>query len=349
MFSREVLDFPSAKVQLFWHLGEAPYSSVYSDIQPQLSIVEKLVHKAHSDRLSAQHLHLLPGGEAHKTWKDLESVLSLFLKEELRRDSLVWAVGGGAHLDLIAFATSIYQRGIAFVSVPSTLLAMVDAAIGGKNGINFKGYKNLVGTIVQPSALIIDTQLLCSLAQSAWSDGFAEIIKYACIADRALFVELSTQGIDVYRSNKEALRGLIHRCIRHKLRIVAEDESDLNRHRVLLNFGHSLAHALERTQGYSHGQAVASGMMFSAWMSVEKGLLSAKVYEQLVSLLSRYGLGALEWLDPEALFEHFLRDKKRLKDGFQEVLLKDIAQPSVVVLELPFLRNCLARYSTSCP
>ena len=344
-FNRDYLSFPSKNVELLWQIGDEGCSGLCRALKPKLILVEEQVYKLHTSYFEGEEVEVFPGREAHKSWSKVAELLKLLLEHNIDRRSSILAVGGGAHMDLVGFAASIYQRGVPLIALPTSLLAMVDAAIGGKNGVNFEGYKNLVGSIVQPQTLVIDTRFLDSLPEASWSDGFAEIIKYACIADQGLYAALAHRDVSFYKSSKEELRALIHRCIRHKVRLIGEDEEDRAGQRVVLNFGHSLAHALERTLGCSHGEAVAYGMMFSAWISVQKGFLSAQSYEQLHDLLHQYGLSSRIEADPYMLFEAFLGDKKRYDASIEEVLLKDIGRPVVLNLCLSFVRECLIRYA----
>jgi 3-dehydroquinate synthetase len=166
-------------------------------------------------------------------------------------------------------------------------LSMVDASIGGKNGIDTGVYKNMVGTIRQPGFILYDPRLLDSLPQAEWENGFAEVIKHGCILDSAMFRELENRSIRYYRTNKPALKALIERNAILKTRIVQKDEFEKNERR-LLNFGHTLGHALENQYELSHGQAISIGMVFAAMVS--EALSGFKQTERLVSLLENYGL-----------------------------------------------------------
>ena len=336
----------ASSVRVSWHDSNVLLSDLLTSVQPQLWIVEEAVYETQSKQLPKDNLMVLPGGEEQKTWSATEELLLAFLKRRLQRDLPVVAVGGGAHLDRVAFAAAVYQRGLPLVVVPTTLLAMVDAAVGGKNGINLAGYKNLVGTIRQPEELILDTRLLTSLPNTAWSEGFAEVIKYACIADDSLFSELSSLSISYYRKDRQQLRALIDRCLSHKLDLVTGDEEDRKGRRVFLNFGHSLAHALEAVESCSHGVAVACGMAFASWLSVEKGLLAEKKYEGLRKLLTRYGLPTYLVSDLSQLLSALRLDKKQAYDQLQFICLQSIGKPCLQRLTFSELSFYLRRYQT---
>ncbi len=336
--------FPGITTQFYWNQAARPLPALPYCENTQLWVVEEGVHAQHPALFTHAPLHLLPGGEQHKKWTALEDLLHHFVERGVQRGSPLLGVGGGAQLDLVAFAASIYHRGTPFIAVPSTLLAMVDAAIGGKTGINFAGYKNLLGTIVQPSAWVLDMRLLSSLPASGWADGFAEIIKYACIGDISLFDTLCATNWQAYRADETKLQPLIARCVAHKARIVAADAHDTQGIRIHLNFGHSLGHALERCCGCSHGSAVACGMAFATWLSAELGVLPHAKYVQLCTLLPQYGLPTHMVAQVDDLLEGLKKDKKCTDKSIQWVLLQDIGKACVQELSFAYIRKQLLRY-----
>ena len=300
----------------------------------QLVVVEEVVANYHANLLDAELPPSLSrvvktGGKDAKTWKGVEELLIAFTKHRLCRNLAIGVIGGGAFLDLVAFAASIYQRGMPVVLVPSTWLAAVDAGLGGKNGIDFGGYKNYVGTIVQPERLLIDFRLLGSLPKQGWADGFAEVVKYACLADPALFKDLARHDLPTYCASPLALRKLCLRCLKHKAHFVVADPEDRKNKRVMLNFGHTYGHVLEQQLGCSHGQAVAVGMLFSCYASVQEKVLSFSVYEQLRHVLGRYGLLEvfIKSFEESVWMDLLQGDKKQTKEGLTEVLLADIGKP----------------------
>ena len=304
------------------------------------------MYKSHQNQFPEKNLLILHGGEANKKWSSVEELLNTFLKKGIERGLPVVAVGGGAHLDLVAFAAAVYQRGLPLIEIPTTLLAMVDAAVGGKNGINFGGYKNLVGTVRQPEKLILDTRFLNSLSSTSWSDGFAEVIKYACIADKKLFLKLLSAKVSYYQQDSEQLHKLIAYCLSHKLSLIKGDEEDRKGQRIFLNFGHSLAHALELTKECSHGAAVACGIAFATWISVERGLLKKKRYKEVCDLLSYYRLPTYLPFETTDVLSALYYDKKRVDNQLQFVCLKKIGRPSLVMLSFLELSTYLDRYQS---
>jgi 3-dehydroquinate synthase len=261
----------------------------------------------------------LQAGEEAKTLAGLERVLDAFGSAELDRDSTVLAVGGGTVGDLAGFAASIWHRGIAVVQVPTTLLAMVDSAIGGKTGINSSRAKNAIGTFWPPRAVLADTRYLATLPADEEANGWAEIVKYAVTFDPSL-----SEAVD--------LEEVIERCVRIKGEIVAADERETAREggRVLLNYGHTVGHALEAVTGFriSHGRAVAWGMRVAAAISAQLGEASPGLMERQDALLSVRGLpGPRPEVDLDAVLAATRRDKK-VRGGRQTwVLLRDLGRP----------------------
>jgi 3-dehydroquinate synthase len=260
-----------------------------------------LVGDAHAVQLHASKLvgceHLarldLPRGEAAKDFATLERCLDFFAESRLDRDSLVIAFGGGATCDLAGFAASIYMRGISVVHCPTTLLAQVDASVGGKTSINLRAGKNLAGTFHQPDAVFADTSVLSTLDDSEMRSGLGEVVKSALIAAPGL-LERIEGAVDAIRvRDVDVLGGLVASCVRLKARIVAEDEREFSARRVL-NLGHTFAHAIEHVAGYGrvpHGVAVAVGITLALETSRALGILGDRALpERVARLLARLDL-----------------------------------------------------------
>ena len=255
----------------------------------------------------------IAGGEEAKTFAVVERLLGEFGSARLGRDGTVVAVGGGTIGDVVGFAASIWLRGIALVHVPTTLLAMVDSAIGGKTGINTEAAKNAVGTFWQPRAVLVDTGHLDTLPAEHREGGMAEVVKYAMTMD-PLIAEL---GLG---------EELIERCVRCKATVVAADERESGG-REVLNYGHTVAHALEVVSGYRlhHGRAVAAGMRAAARISARLGLCEAGLVGHQDSLLASHGLpGRLPHLDLENVLAALGTDKKIRGDRLRWVLLRSM-------------------------
>jgi len=261
-------------------------------------------------------------------------------------DRKTWliGVGGGVVTDLVGFVAAVYMRGVSFGFVPSSILAMVDASIGGKNGIDVGVYKNLVGTIRQPEFLLFDYSLLKSLPKAEWVNGFAEIIKHAAIKDAAMFKELEKSTLPRYQKDKTALARLIRRNAAIKSAVVEKDEFEQGDRR-LLNFGHTLGHAIENLYGLSHGHAVAIGMVAACMISEE--FADFEGTERIISVLKKYGLPTLAAFDPREVMNVLRMDKKRVNDSMNYVLLNKIGQGVVRVIPVVQLEKMLQSIITA--
>jgi 3-dehydroquinate synthase len=257
----------------------------------------------------------LAGGEAAKTMAGVSRLLLSFEENRVGRDGTIVAVGGGTIGDLAGFAASIWLRGVAVVQVPSTLLAMVDSAVGGKTGINTALAKNAVGTFWQPRAVLADTRYLASLPEEQVRGGQAEIIKYTMTLDPGM---LELKDLDE----------IIERCVRCKARVVVEDEREAGL-REVLNYGHTVGHAIESASGYAlhHGRAVAAGMRAAARISAELGLCERSLVEAQDELLAAHGLpGPLPELTVDQVLEATVADKKSRAGRLRWVLLREMGR-----------------------
>ena len=247
----------------------------------------------------------------------------------LDRKSLVVGIGGRIVCDVTGFAASTYLRGLPFGFVPTTLLAQVDASIGGKNGVNFKGYKNLIGTIRQPEFCIIDFNVLHSLPEREIRSGFAEVVKHAAIGDSKLFDYLEGNVDALLSLHHSALERAIRSSLRVKKAIVQRDEQE-DGERMKLNFGHTIGHGVEKTTGRAHGEAVSIGMVAEAKISLMRKILSKSASLRLERLLERFGLPtSMTGEDGEAIVEAVGKDKKRDGDSVQMVHLEKIGKARI--------------------
>lgn len=249
---------------------------------------------------------VLSANEEEKSWASLEWLLDTLAEQEITRGDFIIAMGGGVCGDLVGFASAIYLRGLPFVQVPTTLLAAVDASIGGKTGINLERGKNLAGAFHQPSLVFCDCDTLSTLPQEAWADGLAECIKTAAIANKDLFQLLERE--DVHLTIEE----IIASTAATKNIFVSGDERDLGK-RQLLNFGHTWAHALEKRSNYeiTHGRAVAIGMVVMARAAQYHGLSREDCTPALISILQKHHLPTESPYTIEDLLPYILNDKKR--------------------------------------
>ncbi len=248
--------------------------------------------------------HVIPHGEASKSAANLIALLERMASEHLTRSDLLVALGGGVVGDLGGFAAAVYQRGIPFVQMPTTLLAMVDASVGGKTAIDLAAGKNLCGAFHQPSLVICDTACLDTLPPAILADGMAEVIKYAFINDRPLF--------DALRDDAPDMNEIIRLCVEDKRGLVEADETDRGV-RQLLNLGHTVGHAIEACSDFaiSHGSAVAMGMVIITRAAEGMGICRAGTLDALLSLLRKHGLPTDCPFGAEPLYAAALSDKKR--------------------------------------
>ena len=250
-------------------------------------ITDENVFLAHKPKFKNWNVITLKPGEEYKVQATVDAVIKQLIAFQADRKTILVGVGGGVITDLTGYIASVYMRGIQFGFVPTSLLAMVDASIGGKNGIDVGPYKNMVGVIRQPSFLFYDLSLLKTLPDEEWSNGFAEIIKHACILDDKTFQLLEQHNIAKVKRNKELLAEIVVQNITLKVGVVQNDEFEAG-DRKLLNFGHTLGHALETQYELTHGQAVSLGMIFASWLS-EK-LLGFGETSRVEQVLVNYGL-----------------------------------------------------------
>lgn len=308
-------------------------------LDAEMAMLKKLVHPDRCVLLADQHVFdahplkfkgwnciVLRSGEEYKVQATVDSVVEKLIALEADRGTTLVGVGGGVITDLTGYIASVYMRGIPFGFIPTTILSLVDASIGGKNGIDVGVYKNMVGVIRQPSFILHDYSLLRSLPEAEWVNGFAEIIKHACIRDAAMFRELEAADLNHYRNNKKALAALIARNVGIKNAVVKKDEFEKGDRR-LLNFGHTLAHALENQYELSHGQAVAIGMIAACEISAKyNGFAHTQKVENLIT---RYGLPARAVFSHRKVMTVLKMDKKREKKDMRYILLRKIGQAYV--------------------
>lgn len=286
---------------------------------------------------------VVPAGESSKNLESVEYITDQLIQFEADRHTLLVGVGGGVITDLAGFAASVYMRGMKFGFVPTTLLAMVDAAIGGKNGVNFGLHKNMLGTIRQPEFILCDTQFLHTLPTVEWSNGFAEVIKYGCIFDSFLFDKLLTHDIEYFRQHSAGLSALISTCANWKNRTVQEDETEQGS-RKLLNFGHTVGHALEQLHELPHGFSVAIGMMIACRLSEKLAGLPEEVTISLRKLLVRFQLPTDLPFDPDEVMAVLKMDKKRNGDKIDFILLEQIGKARIQSISFDLVQDTLKEY-----
>jgi 3-dehydroquinate synthase len=297
---------------------------------PRSVVTDAVVARLHAHRVAAAldvDPIVLAGGESNKRWSAVETSCRRWLADGLDRSSIVLALGGGIVTDTVGFAAATYLRGIAWIAAPTTLLGMVDAAVGGKTGVNLPEGKNLVGAFWPPALVVADTDTLATLPPRELRAGLAEVVKAAWISDHSL-LDLVPVGADIgYDSlTKSGWVEMVARSIRIKSEIVADDEREAGL-RKSLNLGHTLGHALEAATDYRrflHGEAVAWGLEAAALLGRRHGVLSAHGEQELRSAAQRLGpRPAIDDLDPERVCRFIATDKKRDAQGVAWVLPTD--------------------------
>ena len=274
----------------------------------------------HYHSLIEPYDHVLIGlGEASKTLLTLDAIYRRFIELGVDRSCFVLAIGGGIVTDVAGFAASTFMRGLEFGFISTSLLGQVDASVGGKNGVNVDGYKNMVGTFTQPKFVICDVDLLRTLSPREFRTGLAEIIKAAVIADAELFEMLEQADFSTLQRDSDSLREMVYRAIKVKADIVERDERESGDRR-LLNLGHTLAHAIEKSSSkFNHGEAVAVGLAMIAEVAANRDMLAVADKERIVALLERAGFALEPPVEVRTLLKAVKRDKKAEGDSIHVV------------------------------
>lgn len=305
-------------------------------------ITDENVARIYKDQLPACDIITIGLGEQIKTLTTIESVYSQLIDLEADRTTFIVGVGGGLVGDITGFAASTYMRGVGFGFVATSLLAQVDASVGGKNGVNFNGYKNMVGVFNQPHFVIADTGLLSTLPPEEIAAGLAEIVKHGCIMDADYFDYIESHCQAIAALDLEVMQKLIHGSVVIKADVVNRDEREVGERRKL-NFGHTIGHALEKTLGISHGAAVSVGMAMAADFSRQKGLLGDADAERLKSLLKRLNLPTQIDFDARRVLDALGKDKKRESSQIKFVLLEKIGKAVVQDIAIEELNDWIMR------
>ena len=277
--------------------------------------------------------HVLPDGEQHKTLQTMNGIITTLLEHRMGRDAVLIALGGGVVGDITGFAAACYQRGIRYIQIPTTLLAQVDSAVGGKTAVNHELGKNMIGAFHQPAAVVADIDVLRTLPPRELRAGLAEAIKYGLIRDADWFDWLERHLRDVLDLDAAALQTVVERCCHIKAAVVAEDERE-GGIRAILNLGHTFGHAVETAldyRGWLHGEAVAIGMLMAAGLSHTLGMLDIQSVSRLRALLEQAGLPTTlpRGISAEQMRAHMNVDKKSQAGRLRLVLLKRLGEAFV--------------------
>ena len=317
--------------------GRAVFIIADENVEPYASAVKNALGGAGA---SEAHLHLIKSGEQSKSFAQVEKICHWLLLNNITRNALIIAVGGGVAGDLAGFCASVIMRGVSYIQIPTTLLAQVDSSVGGKTGINTKLGKNMVGSFYQPSLVVADIDVLKTLPRRELLAGYAEIAKYGLIGDSGFFSWLEKNGRAVLDIEPDAVSHAIEVSVKAKAAIVQADEKETGR-RALLNFGHTFGHALEAAAEYDgrllHGEAVAIGMCMAFDLSCRMGLCPIADYERLERHFQDIGMPtrasfiepALK-TNPDKLIEIMRRDKKALNDKMRFIVTNGIGQTYII-------------------
>ena len=311
-------EFPSAKVLV---ITDTTVGGLYLDaLESDLA----------QNRIEYNSL-ILPDGENTKNLKNIGIICEMAAEMNLNRGDVILALGGGVIGDLAGFAASVYLRGIRFVAVPTTLLSQVDSSVGGKTGVNLPQGKNLVGCFYKANSVLIDTDTLETLSDREFACGMAEVIKYGCIWDKDLFEKL--EALDSRKNVMGDIDAIVTTCCEIKAKVVREDEFDKGL-RMILNFGHTIGHAIENTQGYgklTHGEAVAIGMSKMTKSTELMGRTKEGTSERTDALIEKHGLPTdMAGYEKARIFEAAMKDKKNIGKKLNIIALKNIGEVEIV-------------------
>jgi len=336
MLSKKTYNIEGKKVECLFNTDLSILVNLHVNKRNVLLVDENL-HKLHRFKFDGFNVIIIPSGEKNKIQSCVDDIINQLLQLQLNKDDFIIGVGGGVVTDITGYIASIYKRGIRFGLLPTTILSMVDAAIGGKNGVNVGLHKNIVGTVYQPEFILYDFSFLETLPDTEWTNGFAEIIKHACILDKSLFTFLQQHDVSSFQKSEALLKELVMKNIDIKFGVVQSDVNETG-NRKLLNFGHTFGHAIENLQNISHGAAVSIGMVIAAKLSEIYASFPVDSTIQIIELLKKYELPLLINADGDSLFNQLIADKKRAGDDIQFVLLNAIGTAVIKNISIDNLR-----------
>ncbi len=322
----------------------------YADLSKSIIVTDTNVHRLYADRFRGVPAVVIGTGEGIKTLATVEEIMREFIALGADRKTFIIGIGGGIVSDITGFAASIFMRGLDFGFVSTTLLAQVDASVGGKNGVNIDRLKNMAGVFCQPRFVICDHSMLATLSEDEYRNGMAELIKTACLDTTGLFDFVWQHREELRNRDASAVEEAVFRCAAFKASVVTQDERETGLRRIL-NLGHTAGHAVEKVHGVAHGHAVAAGIGFSLFMSEKYGLIDSAAAEQVISMLKFFGLpsGLYDTAgadDSAKLAEAAASDKKRDGSTVKFVLLENIGKPVVRDMNLPDLDKLINEHIT---
>jgi len=314
----------------------------YADPKNSVIITDSNVRRYYGKNFPACEVIEIGTGEGIKTLNTLEYIYGKLVELEADRSCRIVGIGGGIVCDIAGFVASTYLRGVKFGFVSSTLLSQVDASVGGKNGVNFSGYKNMIGVFNQPEFVICDMNLLNTLPEREILCGFAEIVKHAVIRDAEMFAFLESHVDHALALENKTIERLVYDSVLIKSDIVNKDEKEKGERRKL-NFGHTFGHAIEKTTQIPHGEAVSIGISIASDLSVKRGLLKSEDAERIRTLLKRLKLPVQIPVDKDRVLDALKRDKKRERDKINFVLTDAIGHAVIQEISVKELEAVLNR------
>ncbi|MEO8412212.1 MAG: 3-dehydroquinate synthase [Ginsengibacter sp.] len=329
--------FSGKKVECFF---DTDFSFIEKKLPKEklVFITDENIIATHPEKFSGRQTIVIKAGEQYKNQKAVDAIIDQLINLQADRQTFIVGIGGGVVTDITGFVASIYMRGLKFAFVPTSILAMVDASIGGKNGIDVGVYKNLVGVINHPEFLLYDYSFLETLPGAEWINGFAEIIKHACIKDIDMFHYLEQHSIMKFQSSLEETAAIIKKNVDIKYNIVSNDEHETGE-RKLLNFGHTIGHAIENTNKLSHGNAISIGMVAACRISEAINDFSETETGRVKTLLGKYELPVAFIADKQKTWEILQHDKKKSGSNMSFVVLDTIGKASVKSIPLDQLHK----------
>jgi 3-dehydroquinate synthase len=301
-------------------------------------ITDKNVNALYRKRYPGCPVYVVEPGEQSKDLRVVADICRWLLDHGADRGAFITGIGGGVVCDLAGFVASVYMRGLKFGFVATSLLAQVDAGIGGKNGVDLDRYKNIIGTFTQPEFVICDVDMLISLPENEYINGLAEVIKHSLIKDRNQFARLEENHIPVLARERTEMEFMVSHSARIKSAVVEADELEHGERRKL-NLGHTWGHAVEKVTGMPHGESVSVGLAFTASLSVKKGLLKEEERKRVLDLLQSYGLPLENPADPAEVLDALIRDKKREGASIHFILMNGIGDAIVEPISIEELKN----------
>jgi 3-dehydroquinate synthase len=334
---KKTISFSTSKTKCYFDASFAQIGTLI-DKERCIFITDQHVYDHQRKHFKNAKCIQIPSGETFKVQYIVDQIIEQLIGYGADRSTTVVGVGGGVVTDITGYVASVYMRGVPFGFVPTSILGMVDASVGGKNGIDVGNYKNMVGVIRQPGFLFYDVGLLQTLPNEEWINGFAEVIKHAAIKDAGLFRDLEKNSVNSYRKNKTLLTELIRKNVLIKTAIVQKDEFEGNERR-LLNFGHTLGHAVENVYHLPHGHAISIGIKAACLISEE--MLNFKETARVTSLLLQYGLPIDTPVDFGKVVEIMRMDKKKTRNIMNYVLLEKLGKAVIKPIPMNHLEKLL--------